>query len=320
MGSNSLWRLSGKSCSSRCRAASQWITKARPASAIGEGRLDLLDLAAELLELLGRLGDQGRDLDVERMVAEAQHEADLELLQLAVDRLGIVRVVGRQRIGIARIGPADRVHHQRAVERGAAHRAGVGEIAGHRRRPGRHAAERGLDADQAVEARGDAHRAAAVGADGDRPQARGHRRTRAARGAARRALGIPGIARDAVQRRIGHALVAVFRAGALGEHDGARLAQPRHGRRIGVGRRLVGELAAHRGGPALDPHQLLDRHRHAVEGESGLPFFQRRSEARAAFSAGSASTWQRALISELIRPVRARTAFMVSTGEALPLR
>ena len=54
--------------------------------------------------------------------------------------------------------------------------------------------------------------------------------------------------------------------------------------------------------------------------ESGLPFFQRRSESRAAFSAGSASTWQKALISELIRPVRASTAFMVSTGEALPLR
>ena len=55
-------------------------------------------------------------------------------------------------------------------------------------------------------------------------------------------------------------------------------------------------------------------------GDSGLPFFQRRSDARAAFSDGSASTWQRALISELIRPVRASTAFMVSTGEALPLR
>ena len=34
----------------------------------------------------------------------------------------------------------------------------------------------------------------------------------------------------------------------------------------------------------------------------------------------TASTWQRALISELIRLVRASTAFMVSTGEALPLR
>jgi hypothetical protein len=55
-------------------------------------------------------------------------------------------------------------------------------------------------------------------------------------------------------------------------------------------------------------------------GESGSPFFQRFSEARAAASAAFASTWQRALMVVASRSARARTAFIVSTGEALPLR
>src|SRR5258705_12087684 len=55
-------------------------------------------------------------------------------------------------------------------------------------------------------------------------------------------------------------------------------------------------------------------------GDKGLPFLQRRSEARAIFSASPPSTRQKALISGLIRSVRLSTAFMVSTGETFPLR
>ena len=55
-------------------------------------------------------------------------------------------------------------------------------------------------------------------------------------------------------------------------------------------------------------------------GDSGAPFFHRRSEARAAFSAPSSSTWRKALISPLSRAVLASTAFIASTGEALPRR
>ena len=52
--------------------------------------------------------------------------------------------------------------------------------------------------------------------------------------------------------------------------------------------------------------------------DNGSPFFQRRSEARAALSASPASTLVKALICGLTFSVRASTAFMVSTGEALP--
>src|SRR6267154_6402257 len=54
--------------------------------------------------------------------------------------------------------------------------------------------------------------------------------------------------------------------------------------------------------------------------DKGLPFLQRRSEARAALSAALASTLAKALICGLTFPVRASTAFMVSTGERFPLR
>src|SRR6185369_12024560 len=53
--------------------------------------------------------------------------------------------------------------------------------------------------------------------------------------------------------------------------------------------------------------------------DSALPFFQRRSEARAAASAASPSTLQKALITGLTASARASTAFIASTGEALPL-
>src|SRR5580704_8914105 len=52
--------------------------------------------------------------------------------------------------------------------------------------------------------------------------------------------------------------------------------------------------------------------------DSGSPFLQRRSEARAALSAAPASTRVKALIRGPIFSLRASTAFMVSTGEALP--
>ena len=54
-------------------------------------------------------------------------------------------------------------------------------------------------------------------------------------------------------------------------------------------------------------------------GDSGLPFCQRFSDSRAATSERSASMRQRALIFGASRSARARTAFIVSTGEALPL-
>jgi hypothetical protein len=81
----------------------------------------------------------------------------------------------------------------------------------------------------------------------------------------------------------------------------------------------VSLLPIEAGQPFTRTSSLIDTGTPSI-GDSGLPFFQRRSESRAAFSEGSMSTWQRALISELMRPVRASTAFKVSTGEALPLR
>ena len=55
-------------------------------------------------------------------------------------------------------------------------------------------------------------------------------------------------------------------------------------------------------------------------GDSGSPFFQRRSEARAALSASRPSTRVKALMAGCSFSARASTAFMVSTGEALPFR
>ena len=73
----------------------------------------------------------------------------------------IVAPVGRQRVPVAQVGPADHGQHQGRVLDGAGHRPEMGDGAERRQRPGRDAAESGLQADDAGEAGRDADRAAA---------------------------------------------------------------------------------------------------------------------------------------------------------------
>src|SRR6476661_4737040 len=72
------------------------------------------------------------------------------------------------------------------------------------------------------------------------------------------------------------------------------------------------------GQPFTRTSSLIDTGTPSI-GDSGLPFFQRRSDARAAASAGSPSTRQKALSTGLTAALRASTAVIVSTGEARPL-
>jgi len=80
----------------------------------------------------------------------------------------------------------------------------------------------------------------------------------------------------------------------------------------------VSLLPIEAGQPFTRTSSLIDTGTPSI-GESALPFFQRRSDALAAASAGSASITQSALSVGLTVSARASTAFIVSTGEALPL-
>src|SRR6266404_1407500 len=76
---------------------------------------------------------------------------------------------------------------------------------------------------------------------------------------------VPGVARRALQRRIGQRLPAEFRRRGLAHQHDAGGAEAAGDRRILGGRRLVGGVRAVARRPAFDRRGVLDRGRHAVE-------------------------------------------------------
>jgi len=112
-----------------------------------------------------------------------------------------------------------------------------------------------------------------------RHRCRGARRRRGRRsdgGAARRSsrglFRIPGITRDAEQRAVGDRLPAEFRCRGLADKDGALLSQQRdRGRVLWIGAGAGGAAAvAH--APVLDPDDILQRRRNAVDRRQRLTF------------------------------------------------
>ena len=95
-----------------------------------------------------------------------------------LDAVEVDPAVGRQRIGVAVVGPRQHVQHQRRVAHVARHRPDIRQQAHRRRRIGRHPAERRLDAEDAGEGGRDADRAGAVAADMQRRRCRRRRRRR----------------------------------------------------------------------------------------------------------------------------------------------
>ena len=135
-----------------------------------------------------------------------------------------------------------------------------------RRRKGRHAPIGRLQAEHAGKTGGDTDGAAAIGADRQRRQPRRQRRRAATRRSARRLAEVPWVAGDPGQRRIRHALPAIFRRGGLAQQHRARFAQSRHGGGIVIpGLLRINRFGAAQGRPAFGQQQVLDRHRHAVQ-------------------------------------------------------
>ena len=211
-------------------------------------------------------GDDGRDLGVDPRVSEVGAERDAQ----AADP--VLRVLAERRRGrlergrVAPVGLGEDVEQQRDVADGAGHRPGVGEHAERARGPGGDAAERRLQPGLAAEAGRDADRAAAVRAQRERHHAGAERRGAATARAARRRRRVPGIAGDAVQGRVGHALPAELGRRRLAREDRAVPPQRSDGGRVGVPRLLrVDRAGAPQGRPAAREQDVLDRDGHAVE-------------------------------------------------------
>ncbi len=110
----------------------------------------------------------------------------------------------------------------------------------------------------------DADRSARIRADRAEAEARAHGGGRAAAGAARGARGIPGIVGLAVVRM--DRAIGVFQQVRLADEHGPGLPQIAHQRGILGGMLRAGGARGEGRGRAGDGDQVLDRHRHAMQG------------------------------------------------------
>ena len=140
------------------------------------------------------------------------------------------------------------------------------EQAHRRERVGRYPAEARLQSENAGERARNADRPGAVAAEMQGPDPGGARRGGAGAAAARGAREVPRVARDPGQRAVAQRFPAEFRCRRLAEDDSTGLAQPRRRRRV-LGPVLVriDEARPAQGREAAHQHQVLDRHRNAVE-------------------------------------------------------
>ena len=136
-------------------------------------------------------------------------------------------------------------------------------------RPLRNAPEGRLHANQPAKRCRDTNGTAGICPDMQRPETSRPRRPGAGRRTARRALGVPGIARDAMQRAVARRFPAKFRGGGLADDHRARLLQPNYSG--GVFSRLcrICAAAAAPGGEARQVQQILHRRRHTIQHAHG---------------------------------------------------
>ena len=180
------------------------------------GTRRLRDVHVEVDELEPGVGDERvRGFFRELLdIGIAHREAERRRPRHALAAQRRDRVTGEQRVLVEarrarqrrRVGDGrsrDRVDVARRVSHRAAHRAGHGHERVVERARVTDAPERDLEPEQAGVRRGDADGAAAVAARADRHHPRGHGRRRTARRATGRALGMPRVARHAVQVRTG---------------------------------------------------------------------------------------------------------------------
>ena len=166
-------------------------------------------------------------------------------------------------------GPVAREHVER--ERGVAHRAGEHAVDAEALERGQLGPERDaeagrLEADDAAAGGRDADRAAGVVAVRHRDHAGRDGGGAAAGGAAGDQLRVPRVARRAVALGLGDGPHPPLGRVRLADHDRAGRAQPRHRRRVDVGRPVAERRLALVGAQALREHdQVLDRDRHAGE-------------------------------------------------------
>ena len=184
---------------------------------------------------------------------------------------GVVGLVERQRMPIARVGSRNDVHQHCAVEHGAAHRSDMRQRAERRQRISGNAAETRLQPEEAAKARRNADRTAAIGAEAQRAKARCDRGPGSARRTARRLRLVPRIARRAGQQAVGRTLPAEFGSRGLSDQDGARFFQPGDARRIRVPILvLIDRARAAQRRPTFGQEQVLDRDGYAIQRRQGL--------------------------------------------------
>ena len=226
------------------------------------------DLGAELRERVDGAIVGGQHVRIDAHPLRVRHHGEPEPGGAARERRQRIGGRPRERLRVARIGPAQHAVDQGRVFHGARH--GPGRVQGRGQRQDAVRADpprRHLEPDDAAPRGGQPHRAARVGADGDGRQARAHGDTRATRRSARRPVDreVPGIP------RIAH--VRIRAPAPHGELDGVRLAEddhPRGDEPLGEGRgdgrhALRPHLGAARGDAPLEVDQILERDGHAVE-------------------------------------------------------
>ena len=155
---------------------------------VDDGRhRDLVDLGPGLLEGVDGLAHPGHHVGLDALgLAQLGHDPDAQPGDTLGEAGTHVRHGLRDRRGVAWIVPGDGLVERSGVGHGAAERSDLVERAGERHQPvAGHPAVGGLHAHDAAQRRGLADRPAGVGAERQRGEARGHRRRRAARRPAR---------------------------------------------------------------------------------------------------------------------------------------
>ncbi len=252
-------------------------------------------------------------------VAEIGAVGDLPAPHPIFDAVEKIARGQRQRIRVARIGPAQHVEHRRRVVDRARDRPVMRQEAHRRGRVGRHQAKARLDAEHARKARRNADRAGAVAAEVEDADPRRTRRRRAGAAAARRA------ARGSMRLRV--IPVSGLSPTAIQPNSGV-VVLPRMTAPASLSRATAGESSVSGAFSVKCEPRLVGNPRSSIKslivagtpstGDSGCPARQRPSDSRAAARATSRSTTQNALSFGCRSSSRANSASAASTGDSFP--
>ena len=229
----------------------------------GPTEADLLDLGAEAAEDIEGEQRIAAHFRIDLLVVEVEGIGDLHPL----DTGGRERQLdeGSDRVVVEGMRPRGDGLHQRRVGDGPCHRSAVIEAVEVGGRAIGIAAVRRLETDDAALGRRNADRAADVGAGRQGGDPRRQRSTRAAGGSARRIVGIPRVAGDAPDARLGDARQAEFRCRRPGEDVGAGHLQALDHRVGMIIDRILEDQRAMGGALAREPLGIFHRERNAVE-------------------------------------------------------